>query len=177
MKIVVLSGSPHRKGTTSILVDSFINGATATNNEIFRVDTAFQDVHFCTGCEYCQKNNALCVQKDYMVELTPYILEANAVIFATPLYSFGFSSQLKVVIERFYPIMEQIKGKKQSALLASSYDNEIWTMDALVLHYQTLLKYLNWENKGIVLARGCGTRNDIEQTDYPNSAYILGKSF
>lgn len=176
MKILVMTGSPHKHGTTALRVDRFIQGATEAGNDVFRFDTAFRNIHFCTGCEYCQRNQAPCVQKDDMPELIEHLIKSDVVVYVTPLYSFGFSSQIKVAIERFYPVMEQIKGNKKTALLASSYDNNDWTMGALLCHFETLSKYLKWEIAGTVLACGCGTRNDIENTDFPEAAYQLGLS-
>ena len=47
-------------------------------------------------------------------------------------------------------------------------------MKALTEHYKTLVRYLNWEDAGMILAVGCGARSDIEKTDSPNQAYQLG---
>jgi hypothetical protein len=44
-------------------------------------------------------------------------------------------------------------------------------MTDLVSHYKTIVKYLKWKDAGIILATGCGTRSDIEQTEYPAQAY------
>lgn len=43
-----------------------------------------------------------CVQKDDMAKLREMLLAADMAVFVTPLYYFGFSAQLKTVIERFY---------------------------------------------------------------------------
>ena len=53
MKIVVLSGSPHKHGTTSKLVDSFIAGAEAAGHEVVGFDTSFMKIHPCIACEKC----------------------------------------------------------------------------------------------------------------------------
>ena len=46
MKIVVLTGSPHRNGTSSYLANKFIEGATEAGHEVTRFDAAFEDVVF-----------------------------------------------------------------------------------------------------------------------------------
>lgn len=51
-----------------------------------------------------------------------------------------------------------------------------WVMDGIVATCETDLKYLNWQDAGKVLASGCYGREDIEKTDYPNQAYLLGKN-
>ena len=54
MKIVVLTGSPHKAGTSSLLADCFIRGAEEAGHEIFRFDAAFNNVHPCIGCDKCE---------------------------------------------------------------------------------------------------------------------------
>jgi hypothetical protein len=46
----------------------------------------------------------------------------------------------------------------------------------LVSQYRTILSYLKWEDAGMVLAHGCGTRADIERTDFPQKAHRLGRA-
>ena len=45
----------------------------------------------------------------------------------------------------------------KSALLAVAWNNDDWTMTALVEHYKTLVRYLNFKDMGMVLGYGCGT--------------------
>lgn len=55
MKIVVITGSPHKRGTSNYLVENFIKGAEEANNEVFRFDSAFNTVNPCLGCNVCRK--------------------------------------------------------------------------------------------------------------------------
>ena len=45
MKILVITGSAHKKGTTAVLTEQFIKGAEEAGHEVFRFDAAFHDVH------------------------------------------------------------------------------------------------------------------------------------
>ena len=56
MKIVMLTGSPHRNGTTSLLADSFCEGVLKSGGSVDRFDTAALDINPCTGCGYCRSN-------------------------------------------------------------------------------------------------------------------------
>ena len=51
MKIVVVTGSPHKQGTSALLADKFIEGAQAAGHEVFRFNAAFEDIHPCQGCD------------------------------------------------------------------------------------------------------------------------------
>ena len=66
MKILVLTGSPHKKGTSAMMADYFIEGAKSSGNEVVRLDTAFMNINSCLGCGYCRKNSEKCVQDDDM---------------------------------------------------------------------------------------------------------------
>ena len=49
-------------------------------------------------------------------------------------------------------------------------------MTDLVGHYRTIVKYLKWQDAGILLATGCGSSSDIERTDYPERACQMGRA-
>jgi multimeric flavodoxin WrbA len=173
MKITVITGSPHKNGTSALLADKFIEGAERSGHDVFRFNAAFEEVHPCIGCDRCGMNGP-CIYKDSMNKLNPKLLAADLVAFVTPLYYWGMSAQLKTVIDRFYSSNTGLHVKKKAVLMATAYDANDWTMQALTAHYKTLLRYLGWEDVGMVLTTGCGVRSDIERTDFPNQAYRLG---
>lgn len=177
MKITVLTGSPHKNGTSALLADEFIRGAEEAGHKVFRFDAAFENVHPCTGCDRCGLGARKCIFDDSMDKLNPHLLESDMIVFVTPLYYFGMSAQLKTVIDRFYANNYKIMGSgKKSVLMATAWNNDDWTMQDLENHYKTLCRYLKLENKGVILAKGCGRRADIENSDYPRRAYELGRS-
>lgn len=65
---------------------------------------------------------------------------------------------------------------KDATVLATCGDQESWTFDALRLHYECIGKYLNWEPIGSVYAKGMYTREDIENSSYPQRTYKFGNS-
>lgn len=176
MKVTVITGSPHRKGTSALLADEFIRGAREAGWDTYRFDAAFEDFGPCLGCDRCGMGSAPCVQKDAMGKLLSELLDSQAVALVTPLYYFGFSAQIKKVIDRFYSCTCALTGGKKVFLLATAYDRNNWTMQALTTHYETLAKYMEWEDAGRVLAVGCGVRSDIERSQFPQEAYRLGLS-
>ena len=173
MKITVITGSPHKAGTSALLADKFIQGAEESGHKVFRFNAAFEEVHPCTGCDVCGMNGP-CIFKDSMDKLNPQLLAADLVAFVTPLYYWGMSAQLKTVVDRFYSNNSRLHVKKKAVLMATAWDSADWTMSALTAHYKTLLRYMGWEDAGMVLAIGCGVRSDIEQSEFPNQAYQLG---
>ncbi|EHQ89255.1 flavodoxin family protein [Desulfosporosinus youngiae] len=175
MKVLILTGSPHSRGTTALLADEVCVGAKDTGHEVIRIETAKLNVHPCLGCYHCRDNDGRCVYDDDMTQIYPHILTADAVVLVTPLYYFGMTAQLKRVIDRFFAINPLLrKTPKRLYLIAACGDKDDWAMDALVIHYQTLCRYLNWQEGGKVLAIGAYTREDLKDSDYPKLARDLG---
>lgn len=176
MKIVLLMGSPNLDGSTSILSDSFIKGAESAGHTVERFDLDTLDINPCTGCVYCGYEGP-CVQKDDNEILRSAILGADMIVFATPLYYYGMSAQLKTAIDRFCAYNSSINRKHlKSALLTVAWNADNWTFDALNAHYKTLVNYLNLDDQGEVLGLGCGTPSMTRRSRYPELAYQLGKN-
>ena len=119
--------------------------------------------------------NGQCVFNDDFAELRPHLVDADMVVFATPMYYFGFSSQLKTVIDRFYAINGKIKGaSKRSAFLMAYANIDPKDAEPMISHYHTLLYYLGWEDCGMVIAPGMWPTGAVNKTEYSRKAYELG---
>lgn len=176
MKVTVITGSPHKKGTSALLADKFIEGAKEAGNEVLRFDAAFEDVKPCLACDYCASHDGECVRKDAMNTWYEKLIESDMIVFVTPLYYYGMSAQIKAVIDRFHANNAKLAGNKKSMLLATSYGADDWTMEALDKMYQSMLRFLNWQDAGKIFATGCPVREVIEQSGYPQQAYEMGKA-
>ena len=176
MKILVLKGSPNRNGSSNLLAEEFIKGAIEAGHSIEEIDTTHSNIQACTGCIHCGYEGP-CSLSDDMDLFKTQILDADMLVFVTPLYYYGMSAQLKKFIDRFCSINSSIQYKHlKSALLTVAYNSSDWTFDALEAHYDTLVKYLNFEDKGRILGYGCGTPSMTKHSKYPNKAYEFGKS-
>ena len=176
-KVLILSGSPRKNGTSNYMADEFIRGAKEVGHEVFRFDTAKADIKHCLGCNACQMGSKPCIHKDDFVELREHLINSDVIVFVTPMYYFGMSSTLKKVIDRFYSIDPQLRDKNNKAVLISvQHAQQEFVKDALNQHYQAILSWLNMENAGIINAIGIESVEHLKQTPYPNQAYELGKS-
>ena len=98
------------------------------------------------------------------------------IVFATPLYYYGMSAQLKALLDRFCAFNSSIQKKRmRSALISVAWNSDDWTFEALMAHYQTLTRYLNLTDMGTVLGYGCGTPSMTRRSPYPQQAYALGR--
>ena len=176
MRIIVLQGSPNRNGSTALLCGEFERGAQEAGHDVERVDVAHAGIGPCAGCVACGYEGP-CVQSDGMDDLRDKLLAADMVVFATPLYYYGMTAQLKAVIDRFCSANSSITRKRlKSALLTVAWNADDWTFDALEAHYDTLVRYLRLQDCGRVLGGGCGTPGMTARSGFPEQAHALGAS-
>ena len=174
MKIVVLEGSPNKNGSSNMLANEFIRGAQEAGHTVQVIDAAHSDIHPCAGCIRCGYEGP-CVQKDDVEQFRGIILDADMVVFVTPLYYYGMSAQLKTLVDRFCAINSSITRRHmKSALLAAAWNSDSWTFEALKSHYKTLVRYLNLTDMGTVLGKGCGSLSMTKHSPYTQRAYELG---
>ncbi len=176
MKIIILMGSPNKNGSTAILADSFARGAAEAGHDCEIIDVCRADVHPCTGCVRCGYEGP-CAQKDGAEYIRGKLLSADMAVFATPLYYYGMTAQLKAVVDRFCSYNSSLNSRHlRSALLTVAWNADDWTFDALTAHYKALVRYIRFRDMGMVLGYGCGTPSMTRASQYPDQAYRLGKS-
>lgn len=176
MKIVILQGSPNIDGSTALLADSFAKGAKESGHEVKHFDLDRMEIHPCTGCVACGYEGP-CVQKDENQLIRNTLLQADMLVLATPLYYYGMSAQMKTVVDRFCSYNSSLTAKHmKSALLTVAWNADDWTFEALTAHYKTLVRYLNLDDRGMVLGYGCGTPGMTKRSKYMQEAYLLGKN-
>ena len=178
MKILILCGSPHKNGTTNALAEALISGIDQSRHEIEKIQLAEKKIAPCLGCEYCKRNEGVCVQKDDMAALLPAVLAADVIVFVSPIYYFGFNAQLKAVIDRFYAVNARLKlqTQKKAILLTAGGGKEEWIPDGIFANYHTMLRYLNWTSLGQICALNCHVKDQLAQTTCLEQAKELGRS-
>ncbi len=111
MQMMMIYSSPRKRGNSTTLAKTFAQAAkqTYTLKEVF-----LQDEHLepCRDCRWC-KTHFRCVIEDEMNDLCQAFRESDAICFATPVYWWGFSAQLKLFIDRLYQLkLDDFKGKR-----------------------------------------------------------------
>lgn len=174
MKILVLTGSPRENGNSNTLASHFIRGAREAGHEVTRFDAASSNIHPCIACNSCGMNGP-CVFKDDFETVREHLVPADLVVFATPMYYFGISAQLKAVIDRFYAVNGSIHVPKKAILLMTYANNSRRNESPILTHYEVLLEYLGWTDTGRIIAPGVWPAGAINSTPFPEQAYQLGK--
>lgn len=176
MNIVIISGSPRKGSNTEVLAESFAQGASSKHNVDF---ISVRDYHInpCMGCNSCFKRVDLsCIQKDDMQTVYDKLAKADMLVVASPVYFYGISSQLKVLIDRCHnPIRDTFKIKKVALLLVGAATlPELF--DNILVQYRLCINYFHLEDCGKILVRGVKEKGDIINTNALKEAFSLGAS-
>ena len=102
-KVLILSSSPRKGGNSETLAAAFANGALEAGNLVETVHLREKNYGFCRGCLACQKLGH-CVIRDDAVEVTAKMHDADVLVFATPVYYYSVSGQLKTMLDRANPL-------------------------------------------------------------------------
>jgi multimeric flavodoxin WrbA len=137
------------------------------------------DIRPCDGCFTCLEEGESCVIEDDMVSLSPKLLRADAIVFASPVYWYNISAQLKLCIDRF--VAFEIKGGnelqgKQIGIVLSYGDTDIYTSGGVnAIHaFQSMFRYLKGDIVGMVYGTGNKPGEIAENTELMERAYKLG---
>ena len=110
MKVLALNSSPRKEGQskTEMMLTHLVNGMQAAGAEVETVHLRDKTIRYCVGCFSCwTKTPGVCIHKDDMTkELFPKWLEADLVVYASPLYHYHLNAAMKTFIERTLPVLE-----------------------------------------------------------------------
>lgn len=187
--ILIIQGGGRPKGNTAQLIFAFAEGAQSKGHTVETISLVKNEVKGCMGCNACRFGKP-CVIKDDFNSLVPKIKVADLIVFASPLYFWTISSRIKAFIERFYCIAEEDANPplgryekypiKDCALLMTAADDFFWTFEQAVSYYQfSLVNYIGFHDKGMLLAGGCGDTNgkpQIDKTEHLKRAFAFGES-
>ena len=125
-KILVLLGSPRKKGNSTTLAQKIVEGAEATGATVETIYLHGQDIAACHACYGCLKpDNKSCVIDDDMQPIYQKLVDADAWVFASPVYWFTMSAQMKLCIDRCFALynnnQEAFAGKRIA--IAMSYED------------------------------------------------------
>ena len=178
-KIVILNGSPRRKGNTSALVKAFAEGAKNVGNTVMEFFLGGMDIHGCKGCFGGHSGrDCPCVQRDDMDKIYPAVKDCDVVVLASPLYYWNMSGQLRTAVDRLFALEEGdgnlLRGHDRSSALLMAAEGH--GFEDVVTYYDHLMEHLRWKNLGHVLAGGNMDVGDIQGKPEVQQAYDLGAS-
>ena len=179
--IVILNGSPRMRGNTAMLCDAFTKGAESVGHAVRRFDLQKMEIRGCLGCVKGGGDaTSPCVQKDGMTEIYPAYREADVVVLASPMYYWGLSGQLKTAFDRLFAVAECNPGyanpRKECALVMAAEGNSADNWKPVLDYYHALLGFLEWKDRGQVLAGGVFEAGAVAGQPVLQDAFRLGAS-
>ena len=116
MKTVLeILGSPRAHGNTARILNALQDTAPAGYTAEV-IDLSKYNINGCQGCSHCQHDlkTFKCVQHDDVNELLQKIIDADAIIYGTPLYGHSYSGQLKIFLDRHVPLFKFVDNADKS---------------------------------------------------------------
>ena len=128
MKVLIVLGGKSN-GNTAKLAKQFAKGAEAAGHEVEVVDAFKADIHGCIDCQACKRNGGTCVFKDDMPALNEKVIAADVLLFASPVYYFSISAQLKAFMDRTYAVIERIRDKRLYLITTAEGPSDTFAAD------------------------------------------------
>ena len=125
-KVIVISTSLRRGSNSDMLADKFVEGAKEAGNDVEKISLIGKDIQFCKGCFGCQKLGR-CVIKDDVNDIMAKVLEANVICWATPIYYYEMSGQMKTLIDRMNALYPLDYKFRDVYMLSTAHEDEVET--------------------------------------------------
>lgn len=174
-KVVIVSSSPRKAGNSNLLCEEFKKGALESGNEVEFIRLAERKIGYCNGCYACS-GSGKCFQKDDMNEIAEKVVNADVIVFATPVYFYSMSGQLKVFIDRLVPIYTKIRA--DIYIFVTAWDSNSKNLESTVeaIRGATRDCFENCAEKGVITAGGVVDIGDIKDKKAMTEAYNFGKN-
>ena len=172
--VLVISTSPRRNGNSKLLADAFANGARQAGNSVENISLHDKTICFCKGCLSCQKSQR-CVIHDDADTIAQKMRAADVLVFATPIYYYGMSGQMKTMLDRGNPLYASDYAFREVYLLAAAAEEEEHTMDGAVNGLRGWLAcFPKARLAGTVFGGGVDVAGAIKEHPALQKAYDMG---
>lgn len=147
MHTVILNGSPRIKGNTSCIIERLLEGIhSVAGSSAEVIDLSRKTLLPCMACDGCKKSGGgRCVLKDDSGDILEALTRADAIVFASPVYFWGISAQLKLIVDKFYSSEEQLRGKKIGLMVVGADGLESPQYRLIHEQFGCIAKFLDWE--------------------------------
>lgn len=175
-KVIVLSTSLRANSNSAALAERFAQGAKEAGNDVELVSLKGKSIGFCMGCMACQTAGS-CVLKDDAIAITGKVLNADVIAWATPIYYYEMSGQMKTLIDRMNSMFPQDYRFRDIYFLASAAEDEEEVPARAIAGLQGWIDcYEKAALKGTVFCGGVTAPGDITGNVKLNEAYEMGRN-
>ena len=173
--VLIISSSPRKGGNSETLAAAFAKGAEEVGNRIETVYLREKQYGFCRGCFACLKLGH-CVIQDDAVEIAAKMHDADVLVFATPVYYYCVSGQLKTILDRANPLFDTDYAFTKAYLLAAAAEDAPETFEGAEKAVQGWVDcFPRCALVGTVFAGGVNNTGEIAGHAALEQAYRMGK--
>ncbi len=178
-KVLIVNGSPRKKGNSAALAESLADGARSAGAEVESFLLQDLDIKPCDACEACRRGKD-CHIDDDMQSLYPLIREADALVIAGPVYWFTMTAQTKLFIDRLYGIVRPgdnaLEGKRVGILLTYGGEDSFSSGGVNALRtFQDAFRFIRARIVGMVHGSASAPGEIRSNEELMGKAYALGK--
>ena len=174
-KVLIISSSPRKGGNSETLAASFARGAAEAGHLVETVYLREKQFGFCKGCFGCLKLGH-CVINDDAVDIVARMHDADVLVFATPVYYYCVSGQLKTLLDRANPLYDGDYAFRKAYLLATAAEDAADTFEGTEKAVQGWVDcFPRCTLAGTVFAGGVNEIGEIAGRPALEQAYQMGR--
>lgn len=174
-KVLIISTSLRNNSNSDSLANAFMEGAKEVGNDVEKIELKDKTISFCKGCLACQKSGK-CVIKDDAIEITEKMKQAEVIVWATPIYYYEMSGQMKTMIDRANSLYSADYAFREVYFLSTAAEDEEHVYARAQSGVQGWIDcFENVVLKGNVFAGGVNKPGAIAGHPALAEAYELGK--
>ena len=175
-KVLIISTSLRKNGNSDMLAQAFAKGAEEAGNIVETVSLADKQIAFCRGCFACQKTGR-CIIDDDAVQITEKISDAEAVVWATPIYYYEMTGQMKTMIDRANALFVKDCQFRDVYMLSTAAEEDAAACDRAVSGLKGWIAcFPESRFAGSVFAGGVTDKGDISGHKALDEAYEMGRN-
>lgn len=176
-KVIIISTSLRGNSNSEILAKECEKGARDAGHNVEFLSLRGKDIRFCRGCLSCQKTGS-CVLKDDVPEIMAKVKEAEVVVFATPIYYYEMSGQMKTLLDRLNPLYNSDYRFRDIYMIATAAEDESTTIEKAYNGLQGWVDcFERAELKGCILGGGINDAGEaVQHAEAMQQAYDLGRN-
>lgn len=174
--VLIISSSLRNRSNSEALADCFIKGAQSVGHSVEKITLRDKTIGFCKGCLACQKTKK-CVIKDDAAEIIEKMCRADVIAFATPIYYYEMSGQLKTLLDRANPLFTADYMFRDIYMLTAAADTDETASKRAVSGLEGWIDCFEKARfAGAVFAGGVTVAGETEGHPSLKKAYDMGAS-
>jgi multimeric flavodoxin WrbA len=176
-KILIISTSPRKGSNSDALAEKFAKGAQEAGHEAEKVSLIGKDIQFCRGCLVCQKTKRCVIHDDADKIVQEKMLHADVLVFATPIYYYEMSGQMKTLLDRANPLYPSDYAFRDVYLIATAAEDgdEVWARAASGLE-GWIACFPKSHLSGVIFGGNATDVGTIQSSPVMRKAYEAGKA-